>query len=148
MTERGHVSPTVTSTAYGRESPLLTEITETPPDMVEGVEPDQNAFENHLQVRTEQEVEVFDQVRLNMDKAHEKQKESYRSRIKKGTKCYDIQGYLGGSQQSSPVGAVGRSTTEIPDALHFTEAQRTKTIDCPSLPGSIPSTRTSEFGSV
>ncbi|KAM9559795.1 uncharacterized protein ACWYII_015514 [Salvelinus alpinus] len=34
------------------------------------------------------DVEVFDQVRLNMDKAHEK-KESHRRRIK-GTKCFDI----------------------------------------------------------
>ncbi|KAK6315700.1 hypothetical protein J4Q44_G00132240 [Coregonus suidteri] len=51
----------------------------------------ENAFEDHLQAWAEKDVEVFDQVRLNMDKAQEKQKESYRSRIKKGTKCYDIQ---------------------------------------------------------
>eukprot|EP00063_Salmo_salar_P082037 XP_014056872.1 PREDICTED: solute carrier family 2, facilitated glucose transporter member 7-like [Salmo salar] len=42
-------------------------ITETPPDVVEVVEPDQKAFEDHLQARTEKDVEVFDQVRLNMD---------------------------------------------------------------------------------
>jgi hypothetical protein len=29
-------------------------------------------------------------VRLNIDKAQEKQKESYRRKIKKGTKCFDI----------------------------------------------------------
>ncbi|KAK6293548.1 hypothetical protein J4Q44_G00358740 [Coregonus suidteri] len=73
------------STKYGREPQLLTEITETPPDVVEVVEPDQNAFEDHLQTWTEKDVEVFDQVRLNIDKAQEKQKESYQSRIKKGT---------------------------------------------------------------
>ncbi|KAK6315174.1 hypothetical protein J4Q44_G00147030 [Coregonus suidteri] len=33
------------------------------------------------------------------------------------------EGYLRGSQQSSTVGAVGRSTTESTDALHFSEAQ-------------------------
>ncbi|KAK6299302.1 hypothetical protein J4Q44_G00308120 [Coregonus suidteri] len=66
-------------------------ITETPPDVVEVVEPDHNALEDHLQVRTEKDVEVFVQVRLNIDKLQEKQKESYRSRIKKGTKCFDIQ---------------------------------------------------------
>ncbi|KAK6301921.1 hypothetical protein J4Q44_G00279740 [Coregonus suidteri] len=76
-----HNSSIQASTEYGREPQLLTEITEIPPDVVEVVEPDQNAFKD---------VEVFDQVRLNIDKAQEKQKESYRSRIKKGTKCYDI----------------------------------------------------------
>ncbi|KAK6328857.1 hypothetical protein J4Q44_G00008350 [Coregonus suidteri] len=35
-------------------------------------------------------MEFFDQVRLNIDKAQDKQKESYRRRIKKGTKCFDI----------------------------------------------------------
>ncbi|KAK6326364.1 hypothetical protein J4Q44_G00020090 [Coregonus suidteri] len=85
-----HNSSIQASTEYRREPQLLTEINETPPDVVEVVEPDQNAFEDHLQAWTEKDVEVFDQVRLNMDKAQEKQKESYRSRIKKGTKCYDI----------------------------------------------------------
>ncbi|KAK6300002.1 hypothetical protein J4Q44_G00300350 [Coregonus suidteri] len=51
-------------------------ITETPPHMVEVVEPDQNAFEDQLQARTEKDVEVFNQVRLNIDKAQEKQMES------------------------------------------------------------------------
>ena len=40
------------------------EITDTPPDVVEVVEPDQNAFEDHLQARTEKDVEVFDQVKI------------------------------------------------------------------------------------
>ncbi|KAK6302935.1 hypothetical protein J4Q44_G00272900 [Coregonus suidteri] len=59
------------STEYGREPQLLTEyfqITETPPDVVEDVEPDHNALEDHLQTRTEKDV------RLNIDKAQEKQK--------------------------------------------------------------------------
>ncbi|KAM9498060.1 uncharacterized protein ACWYII_001668 isoform 4-T16 [Salvelinus alpinus] len=56
-------------------------ITETPPDVVEIVKPDQNTFEYYLQAQTEKDVEVFKQVRLNMDKAQEKQKESYRSRV-------------------------------------------------------------------
>ncbi|XP_029605528.1 uncharacterized protein LOC115191766 [Salmo trutta] len=64
-------------------------ITETPPD-VEVVETDQKALEDHLQARTEKDVEVFDQVTLNMDKAQEKQKESYRRKIKEGTKSLDI----------------------------------------------------------
>ncbi|KAK6302961.1 hypothetical protein J4Q44_G00273160 [Coregonus suidteri] len=64
-------------------------ITETPPDVVEVVEPVQNAFEDHLQARAEKDVKVFDQVRLNMVKVQEKQKESHRRRIK-GTKCFDI----------------------------------------------------------
>ncbi|KAM9498047.1 uncharacterized protein ACWYII_001668 isoform 1-T11 [Salvelinus alpinus] len=66
---------------YGREPQLKTEITETPPDVVEIVKPDQNTFEYYLQAQTEKDVEVFKQVRLNMDKAQEKQKESYRSRV-------------------------------------------------------------------
>ncbi|KAM9530389.1 uncharacterized protein ACWYII_042107 isoform 1-T1 [Salvelinus alpinus] len=74
------------STEYRQEPQLLTEIPETPPDVVEVVEPDHSAFEDQLQARTEKEVEV----RLNIDKSHEKQKESYRSRIKEGSKCYDI----------------------------------------------------------
>ncbi|XP_041748913.1 uncharacterized protein LOC121578615 [Coregonus clupeaformis] len=92
-----HNSSIQASTEYRREPQLLTEITETQPDVVEVVEPDQNAFKDQLQARTEKDVEVFDQVkmlsikvRLNIDKVQEKQKESYRSRIKKGTKCYDI----------------------------------------------------------
>ncbi|XP_024300213.1 bladder cancer-associated protein isoform X4 [Oncorhynchus tshawytscha] len=60
------------------------------PGMVGGqsevVKPDQNTFEDHLQAR---DVEIFDQVRLYMDKAQEKQKESHQMRIK-GTKCFDI----------------------------------------------------------
>ncbi|KAK6328927.1 hypothetical protein J4Q44_G00009050 [Coregonus suidteri] len=85
-----HNSSIQASTEYGREPQLLTEITETPPDVVEVVQQDQNVFEDHFQARTEKDVEVFDKVRLNMDRVQEKQKESYRSRIKKGTKCYDI----------------------------------------------------------
>ncbi|XP_045550563.1 uncharacterized protein isoform X2 [Salmo salar] len=85
-----HNSSIHASTEYGPEPQLLTEITETPADVVEVVEPDQNAFEDHLPAQTEKDVEVFDQVRLNIDKAQEKQKESYRSRIKKGTKCYNL----------------------------------------------------------
>ncbi|XP_014016849.1 uncharacterized protein [Salmo salar] len=65
-------------------------ITETPPDVLEVVKPDQNSFEDHPQAPTEKDVEVFDQMRLNIDKAQEKQKESSRSRIKKGNKCYEI----------------------------------------------------------
>ncbi|XP_024300222.1 bladder cancer-associated protein isoform X5 [Oncorhynchus tshawytscha] len=61
-------------------------VTETPPDVIEVVKPDQNTFEDHLQAR---DVEIFDQVRLYMDKAQEKQKESHQMRIK-GTKCFDI----------------------------------------------------------
>ncbi|KAM9535371.1 uncharacterized protein ACWYII_039918 isoform 2-T5 [Salvelinus alpinus] len=37
-------------------------ITDTPPDLVEVVKPDQNAFEDHLQARTDKDVEVFEQV--------------------------------------------------------------------------------------
>ncbi|KAM9415062.1 uncharacterized protein ACWYII_024126 [Salvelinus alpinus] len=85
-----HNSSIQASTEYGRGPQLLTEITETPPDVVEVVEPDQNSFEDHLQAWTEKDVEVFDQVRLNIDKAQEKQKESYRSRIKKVTKSYNL----------------------------------------------------------
>ncbi|XP_014037675.1 uncharacterized protein isoform X2 [Salmo salar] len=55
--------------------------------MVEGQSEDQNAFEDHLQARTEKDVEVFDQVRLNMDRVHEN--ESHLRRIKR-TKCFDI----------------------------------------------------------
>ncbi|KAK6321727.1 hypothetical protein J4Q44_G00087030 [Coregonus suidteri] len=86
-----HNSSVQASTEDRREPQLLTEITETPLDVVEDVKPDQNAFEDHLQAWTEKDVEVFDQVRLNIDKAQEKQKESYRSRIKKWNKCFDIQ---------------------------------------------------------
>ncbi|KAM9536802.1 uncharacterized protein ACWYII_040695 [Salvelinus alpinus] len=64
-------------------------VTETPPDVVEVVKPDQNAFEDHLQAWAEKDVEIFDQVRLYMDKLQEKQKESHQMRIK-GTKCFDI----------------------------------------------------------
>ncbi|KAK6316605.1 hypothetical protein J4Q44_G00120050 [Coregonus suidteri] len=49
----------------------------------------ENAFEDHLQAWAEKDVEFFDQVRLNMDKAQEKQKERQRRRIK-GTKCFNI----------------------------------------------------------
>ncbi|KAM9452139.1 uncharacterized protein ACWYII_011781 isoform 1-T1 [Salvelinus alpinus] len=38
-----HNSSIQASTEYGREPQLLTEITETPPDVVEVVEPDQNS---------------------------------------------------------------------------------------------------------
>jgi hypothetical protein len=33
---------------------------------MEVVEPDQNTFEDHLQARTEKDVEVFDQVKTNV----------------------------------------------------------------------------------
>ncbi|KAK6313035.1 hypothetical protein J4Q44_G00163820 [Coregonus suidteri] len=89
---------------YGREPQLLTEITEI-------VESDQNAFEDHLQARAEKDVEVFYQVRLNIDKLGSP----------------SIKGYIGGSQQSSPV---GRSTTESPDSLHIRETHETN----PPLP--------------
>ncbi|KAM9498050.1 uncharacterized protein ACWYII_001668 isoform 2-T7 [Salvelinus alpinus] len=46
---------------YGREPQLKTEITETPPDVVEIVKPDQNTFEYYLQAQTEKDVEVFKQ---------------------------------------------------------------------------------------
>ncbi|KAM9530390.1 uncharacterized protein ACWYII_042107 isoform 2-T3 [Salvelinus alpinus] len=47
---------------------------------------------NNIQASTEyrQEPQLLTEVRLNIDKSHEKQKESYRSRIKEGSKCYDI----------------------------------------------------------
>ncbi|KAK6298662.1 hypothetical protein J4Q44_G00301720 [Coregonus suidteri] len=48
-TKRSSQSSIQASTNSGREPQLLTEITETPPDVVEVVEPDQNAFEDHLQ---------------------------------------------------------------------------------------------------
>ncbi|KAK6309915.1 hypothetical protein J4Q44_G00197960 [Coregonus suidteri] len=77
----GYLEPKI-----GWEPQLLIEITETPPDVVE----DQNGFEDNLQAQAEKDVEFFDQVRLNIDEAQEKQKESYRRRIKKWTKCFDI----------------------------------------------------------
>ncbi|CDQ61119.1 unnamed protein product [Oncorhynchus mykiss] len=48
------------------------------------------AHNSSVQASTEygREPQLLTEVRLNIDKAQEKQ--SYRSRIKKGTKCYDI----------------------------------------------------------
>ncbi|KAM9432046.1 uncharacterized protein ACWYII_016299 [Salvelinus alpinus] len=47
---------------------------------------------NSIQASTEygREQQLLTEVRLNIVKAEEKQKESYRSRVKKGTKCYYI----------------------------------------------------------
>ena len=40
------------------------EVSDTPPDVVEVVEPNSNSFKDHLQARTEKDVEVFDQVKI------------------------------------------------------------------------------------
>ncbi|KAK6320211.1 hypothetical protein J4Q44_G00093180 [Coregonus suidteri] len=72
------------STEYGRGPQLLTEITETPPDVVDVVEPDQNAFEDHLQARTEKDVEVFDQVRLNIERLRRNRRRATRAESRWG----------------------------------------------------------------
>ncbi|XP_062313433.1 uncharacterized protein LOC134017612 isoform X2 [Osmerus eperlanus] len=58
------------------------------PHEVDG--PGDGAFEDYLQTRANNDEEVFDKVRLNVEKAQEKQQEAYRRRTKKGTKRFKV----------------------------------------------------------
>ncbi|KAJ8358342.1 hypothetical protein AAFF_G00013400 [Aldrovandia affinis] len=75
---------------YGREPRLSSEITGDIPPLVEVDGIDEDTVADYLQARAEKDEEVFDKVRLNVEKAQEKKRETYRRRIKKGTKCFKI----------------------------------------------------------
>ncbi|XP_062338233.1 uncharacterized protein LOC134036993 [Osmerus eperlanus] len=75
---------------YGREPRLSTEITGDLPHEVEVDGPGEGAFEDYLQTRANNDEEVFDKVRLNVEKAQEKQQEAYRRRTKNGTKRFKV----------------------------------------------------------
>ncbi|KAJ8412056.1 hypothetical protein AAFF_G00143230 [Aldrovandia affinis] len=75
---------------YGREPRLSSEITGDIPPLVEVDGIDEDTVADYLQARAEKDEEVFDKVRLNVEKAQEKQRKTYRRRIKKGTKRFKI----------------------------------------------------------
>ncbi|KAJ8404616.1 hypothetical protein AAFF_G00334790 [Aldrovandia affinis] len=75
---------------YGWEPRLSSEITGDIPPLVEVDGIDEDTVADYLQARAEKDEEVFDKVRLNVEKAQEKQRETYRRRIKKGSKRFKI----------------------------------------------------------